>query len=540
MIRPSAVIRWGEDKPLKGNHKTRKNVALIYGGGLVVFFIAFIIAVPTPEQYELIAEPTAGEVPLEVSFKADSNKSLEENFDKVKWEFGDGTTELGKEVVHKYEAEGNFEVVLTLIGENTTKTLTENIAVNNALPKAVISFNKQQEYPPLQVEFDGRQSSDKDDEIVEYEWDFGGNTKTGERVTHTFQEPGTHKVKLTVTDEDSGSATETRTIKIAKPTPVAVINTNKTSGYKPLEIDFDASESTIPKGEIETYKWDFGDGLSREGKNVSHTYKQAGEFEVTLTTVSRNGYKGTSSTKIQVNNRPPEASLEVASIEGLEVKFDLTGTRDPDGSIEKYELRFGDGEVKEGTGTTKSVTHIYEEPGIYNVELLVIDDSGVRIRAPMKKVKAGNVVSINGEEQKYYPPQTRVHTESFSFSVFEEPKYRETIGGTYGKSAGVGAIYLLVPVKITNLTSESRSLSLTTSWEVIDLDQGYTYEVATGADAYLDSSDRLETHRIPPDLSRNGYLVFEINKTSRGNKLVLKKEAGVLFSNSYYFAINFR
>ncbi|MBS3788909.1 PKD domain-containing protein, partial [Candidatus Bipolaricaulota bacterium] len=466
-------------------------------------------------------------------------KPLEEKLEKISWQFGDGEEGSGKEVNHLYEKEGSYEVVLNLVSGDESEKITKIITVNNAPPEAVISSSKTSGYPPLEVEFDASQSSDVDDEIKEYKWDFGESTKSGKKVTKTFNEPGSHQVRLTVTDEDLDRGTKVKTIEVKTPAPKAVISASHRSGPKPLKVDFSAKKSTSPEGKIETYQWEFGDGNSNRGVEVTHTYKQSGMFEASLTVTAENGFKDTASKKINVFNKEPDPSLEVSHKEGLKVKFDLTNSQDPDGTIEEFKLDFGDGEVKKGTGEPGFITHTYEEPGVYRPQLTVTDDSGVSIHTARKNVEVGSMVLIDGEEHKCYPQGSKVYTENFSLSVYKSPKYKENIGGMFGKDAGEGAVFLLVPVKITNITSESKSLSLTTSWEVIDLDQGYTYEVATGADIYLDSSDRLETHRIPPKLSRDGYIVFEINETSRNNRLVLEKEAGVFFPSSHYFAINF-
>lgn len=64
-------------------------------------------------------------------------------------------------------------------------------------------------------------ASDPDGEIAEYSWDLGdGTTATGERVNHTYTQPGSYTARLTVTDSD-GLSTEAIVPVEVSPPPVA-------------------------------------------------------------------------------------------------------------------------------------------------------------------------------------------------------------------------------------------------------------------------------------------------------------------------------
>ena len=55
------------------------------------------------------------------------------------------------------------------------------------------------------------------------------------------------------------------------------------------ELVFDASASSDDDGDISEYLWDFGDGSGAQGRQVTHSYRSAGDKQVTLTVVDNRG-----------------------------------------------------------------------------------------------------------------------------------------------------------------------------------------------------------------------------------------------------------
>lgn len=77
----------------------------------------------------------------------------------------------------------------------------------NEPPTAVIGADPLRGEAPLRVRFDGRGSSDPDDEVVSWRWDFGdGQLGRGEVIGHTYLRPGTYEVDLTVFDQAGAPA----------------------------------------------------------------------------------------------------------------------------------------------------------------------------------------------------------------------------------------------------------------------------------------------------------------------------------------------
>lgn len=83
--------------------------------------------------------------------------------------------------------------------------------------------------------------------------------------------------------------------------PIAVIEASPSSGSVPLIVHFDGSSSTDDSG-IERYEWNFGDGNTAEGMNVTHTYTTLGQFTAYLIVSDSMGLADTQSVNITVTD----------------------------------------------------------------------------------------------------------------------------------------------------------------------------------------------------------------------------------------------
>jgi PKD repeat protein len=133
----------------------------------------------------------------------------------------------------------------------------------------------------LTCQFDGSGSTSTGT-IVSYEWFFGQfeGSASGQTVSHTFSTPGPHEVGLTVTDKKGNWNRKGGAV-----TPLtAVITVSCTD----LACEFDGLES-LGSRPIASYGWDFGDGTTRTGAIVRHTYAEPGTYRVTLTVTDDGG-----------------------------------------------------------------------------------------------------------------------------------------------------------------------------------------------------------------------------------------------------------
>jgi PKD repeat protein len=85
----------------------------------------------------------------------------------------------------------------------------------NQAPVAVVGTPTCQGFACL---FDGSASSDADGSIVGYAWDFGdGNPGSGPTPSHVYGAAGSYTVRLTVTDNDGGTASTSRQVTVSSP-----------------------------------------------------------------------------------------------------------------------------------------------------------------------------------------------------------------------------------------------------------------------------------------------------------------------------------
>ncbi len=124
------------------------------------------------------------------------------------WEFGDGGQDIGQHVIHHFEEPGTYIVRLSVRdnrGATSVATVSIEIVNDNAIPIARIDARPSQGEAPLLVTCDGTASSDDDGDITHWAWEFGdGQTAEGSTVSHSYLNPGTYTIQLTVTDDLGG------------------------------------------------------------------------------------------------------------------------------------------------------------------------------------------------------------------------------------------------------------------------------------------------------------------------------------------------
>ena len=159
------------------------------------------------------------------------------------------------------------------------------------------------------VNFNGGLSSDNVG-IVSYEWDFDdGDAAAGRTPSHVYPNPGEYTVELTVTDAAGNTDTDTLTVTVEENTlPTASFEYSPSTPTVSDTVSFNASESNDPDGSIQSYEWDFGDGITATatGSKSSYSYDSPGNYTIELTVTDGNGATDTDRMNITVEEEPED------------------------------------------------------------------------------------------------------------------------------------------------------------------------------------------------------------------------------------------
>ena len=89
------------------------------------------------------------------------------------------------------------------------------VPVTNAPPSARIDLHQDGGHGPLTVSVDGGFSQDPEGTALTYQWNFGDRSQAnGVAASHTYTEPGSFTITLTVTDSGGASSLTAQSVDV--------------------------------------------------------------------------------------------------------------------------------------------------------------------------------------------------------------------------------------------------------------------------------------------------------------------------------------
>ena len=334
---------------------------------------------------QFTANPPSGPAPLDVTFDASGSSDPDGTIISYTWDFGDGFSGNGETIMHQYTANGNYDVMLTVVDNDGLSTMTmKTIRVKDDVI-----------LPPL------------------YRVNAGGsvlvaaNGSLPEWSEDSENSPSIYS-NVNTANSQTSSTTEGQTVDgtIDPAAPEALFQTHRydhPSGSD-MEWDFPVNPDSIYQIRFyfsENFSSISGpgertfdvsiDGLIPEELNTLDVFAQTTGLHIGLMVeveviadddnLSIDFIRGTGDPFISgievLGSTPskPMASFTATPLSGdvpLDVSFDASTSSDFDGTISSYDWDFGDGTSASGVTTS----HLYESTGVFTATLTVTDNDG--------------------------------------------------------------------------------------------------------------------------------------------------------------------
>ncbi len=228
---------------------------------------------------------------------------------------------------------------------------------------------------PLSVQFTGPAVDSHGIALTNYYWTLGdGSIDTNQSPEDSYLENGLYYPVLVAINANGLAEVSFGPFVVL---PGASFAANPTSGLVPLAVQFAATNSDSLGNPISGWSWDFNDGSTALGQNVSHTYTNSGDYSPSFTAVDSMGYV-VSSVGPGISAYAPVVPFTADPDFGappLTVHFAASNMDTAGITITKWFWDFDDGSF----GSGQNPTHVYAAAGDYEPFLYATNSLGVEV-----------------------------------------------------------------------------------------------------------------------------------------------------------------
>lgn len=202
-------------------------------------------------------------------------------------------------------------------------------------------------------------------------WLVDGAVYTTASINPLFATDGSYAVELIVESDNGCRDTLNNTVAV-HPLPVLSFTSSVDSGCVPLDVSAQ-SASTIVKGSIRSFTYQWGDGSSTTTNDSSHTYAIPGTYSIKVIGESDQGCVDSVrlSNTIRVFENPV-ADFTYSPTEPSTLTEFVEFKDSSKGDATKWEWEISDGSSYSGS----LVAHNFSDSGSYSITLNIADDNG--------------------------------------------------------------------------------------------------------------------------------------------------------------------
>ncbi|MDA0196243.1 MAG: PKD domain-containing protein [Bacteroidetes bacterium] len=287
------------------------------------------------------------------------------NITQWSWDFGNGDTSNISEPTTIFAESTAYEVGLVA----TSNYGCEDVIVKTVspFPPPVPDFSFETKCFGEEMLFINETIVSDNNPVTDYYWEIESNVYTTANVSHTFSQPGSYTVGLTVTSTNNCTASISKTVEIfSLPVPEFTYSTACANGPVLFE------DQSIAEGDpIVSRVWDF-DGLgTANGAVAEFVFDEPGNYNISLTVTSQLGCSTFIGKTIEIHPQPV-ANFVASTLIGpppLSVNFTNTST-----GAEAYQWFLNDNATP--FSTDDNTTWLFQHLGDVHVSLVATNEFG--------------------------------------------------------------------------------------------------------------------------------------------------------------------
>ncbi|TND05077.1 MAG: hypothetical protein FD123_3697 [Bacteroidetes bacterium] len=281
--------------------------------------------------------------------------------------FPGGNTSLTSTYLPGAQDMVNGTVSLIFTSTNNGGCQPQSVTVQvTIIPSPTAAFASASVCPGVPMSFTDQSTSPTS--IVGWSWNFGDSgTSSSQNPSHVYGAGGTYTVTLVVTSTNGCFDTLQQAVNVY-PFPQPAFSATGHCLNEPVQF---TDMSTISSGTVTAWQWSFGDSNGSAVQNPLYSYASSGVYNVTLIAVSNQGCQDTITQSVTIDQSPtaqftatPPSANTQQPVNFLDQSFS---------NIITWYWNFGDSGA---TSTQQNPTYSYNDPGSYQVMLVVTDANG--------------------------------------------------------------------------------------------------------------------------------------------------------------------